>query len=100
MTLNTDTLTGDDLNLDSYIDPQDLWEIWKRTSTVRPIAFARQLFPLAPSGYVRATKNLGHYAANKATAMQCRLRGEIQSALMYEGICDRIYDQLPEYAKW
>lgn len=100
MTLDTSTLTIEDMNLDGYIDPSDLWEIWKRTNTVRPIAFACQLFPDAPKGFVRVTKDLGNYAANKATAMQCRLRGDINAALMYEGICERIYNDLPEYARW
>jgi hypothetical protein len=100
MTLDTKTLTIDDMNLDGYVDPQDLWDIWKATNSVRPISFARQLFPEAPKGFVRATKDLGNYASNKATAMRCRLDGKINEALMYEGICERIYNELPEYAKW
>lgn len=46
------------------------------------------------------TGNLACYASNKAVAMGCRLRGDISTALMYEGICDRIYDRLPEFARW
>jgi len=51
-------------------------------------------------GARRATADLANYASNKATAMQCRLRGDIQAALMYEGIADRIYDGLPSFARW
>jgi hypothetical protein len=97
--MTLENLTSDDLNLDAM--PMDvLWEFWKHTNSVRPISFARQLFRNAPKGYVRATKDLGNYASNKATAMQCRLDGKINSALMYEEICDRIYDGLPDYARW
>jgi hypothetical protein len=97
MTLENATI--EDINLDG-MNEDELWAIWGRTNSVRPIAFARQLFPLAPKGYVRATKDLGHYASNKATAMMCRRQGAIQSASMYEGIADRIYAKLPEYARW
>src|SRR5438552_9983155 len=96
MTLYEDTAM--DLNLDSECE-EDLWAFWKRTNRTRPIAFARQLFPNREKGYVRATKNLGHYAANKATAQQCRLEGNIETARSYETICDRIYTELPSFAK-
>ncbi len=95
MTLDTDTAM--DLNLDSE-SPESLWSFWKRTNSVRPIAFAKQLFPDRPKGYVRATKMLGHYASNKATAIICRLRGD-NTALIYESICDRVYEDLPEWAR-
>ena len=96
MTLNTDTAR--DLNLDSET-PKELWVFWQRANSVRPIALARQLFPNREKGYVRATKMLGCYASNKATAISCRLNGQIDSALMYEGICDRIYNELPDWAR-
>lgn len=96
--MTLDIMTAKDLNLDSE-SIQDLWEFWKRTNSVRPIAFAKQLFPNREKGYVRATKNLGHYASNKATAMQCRLDGKTDTAIMYEKICDRIYNELPDWAK-
>lgn len=70
------------------------------TSSRASKARALELFPDRPRGYMVATSLLSHYASNKATAMERRLRGDIQVALMYEGICERIYAQLPEYAKW
>lgn len=88
------------INLDGFTNPKELWEFWKSASGVRPIATARKLFPTRPRGYVRATKDLGNYAVNKATAMRCRLDGGINTALIFEDICDTIYDRLPEYAKW
>ena len=70
------------------------------TRGIRPIALARKLFPSAPKGYVRATRDLGHYAWNKFTAMTLREEGKIEGASSYERICDGIYDRLPKYAKW
>lgn len=66
---------------------------------VRPIRAARELFPTQPKGYVEYTRMLRNYAWNKATAVSCRLEGNINSALSYEAICDRIYAQLPDYAR-
>jgi len=86
-------------NLDGCF-PEELWEFWQAVNSVRPIRKARELFPNRPKGYVRVTKDLGNYAANKATAMKCRLDGQIQSAIMYEDICEQIYNKLPRYAKW
>lgn len=97
--MTLETITANELNLDCC-EPADLWALWKRTNSVRPISFAKQLFPLRPKGYVRATKDLGNYASNKAVAMDLRLKGQIQGALSYEAICERIYNQLPEYARW
>lgn len=86
-------------NLDAQsID--DLWEFWKETNSVRPIRFARRLFPDRPKGYVAVTRDIGCYASNRATAMKCRLEGKIQIAIQYEDICERIYQRLPQWAKW
>ena len=84
-------------NLDAQTD-DFLWEFWNfaRHSTL----LARQLFPGRSKGHVQALGRLAGYAANKATAMRCRERGRIQEALGYESICDRIYDDLPEWARW
>jgi len=51
-------------------------------------------------GSVRITKDLVNYAWNRSTAMRCRIRGDIQTALHYEDICDRIYQDLPECVRW
>ena len=61
---------------------------------------ARAIFPDRPSGYVSATGTLRGYAANKATAMTCRARGDIHAAQTYETICEMLYAELPEWAKW
>lgn len=60
----------------------------------------RAALGLSGPGSVVTANNLACYASNKAAAMGCRLRGDIQSALVYEGICDRIYESLPENVRW
>lgn len=93
------TATNEDLNWDS-MPGEMLWKFWQITSSVRPIAVARQLFPTRPKGYVWTTKTLGAYASNKATAIRLRLAGNIAGAMTYEDICERVYQSLPAYAKW
>jgi hypothetical protein len=50
--------------------------------------------------YTTITSNLACYAENKSTAMDCRGKGDIFSAEMYENICERIYKHLPADLKW
>lgn len=45
-------------------------------------------------------ETLGRYARYKAKAIQYRLNGEISRATTYERMCDRQYNQLPEWARW
>jgi hypothetical protein len=65
-----------------------------------PVKFARAAFPDRPRGWIEATKDIANYCWNKLTAMRCRKEGHINRAMMYEEICDKIYKELPEYAKW
>lgn len=51
-------------------------------------------------GSVNATADLANYASNKATAISCRLRGDITAATVYETIADNIYERLPISARW
>ncbi len=85
-------------NLDAM--PRDELLQWKRAVHEHEIKVARQLFPLKPPGYLRATRDLCVYADLKATAMQMRLNGNINGALHYEGLCESIYNRLPDYARW
>ncbi len=84
-------------NLDC-LSSEELMDLWFRYSR----ATRKEAADLVGrrKGYTSIVGDLAHYAANKATAMSCRLRGEIQSALIYEGICDRIYDRLPPDCRW
>lgn len=43
---------------------------------------------------------LRQYASNKATAMRYRMAGEIGPAMHRERLCERIYNELPEWARW
>lgn len=40
------------------------------------------------------------YAKRKAMAMQARLAGDIQRALIYEGDCDNLYDGMHRDFRW
>jgi len=51
-------------------------------------------------GGTRIAAQLAAYADNKATAMDCRRRGDITAAQIYEKICDDIYDRLPADLRW
>lgn len=79
---------------------------------VRPMAQSAALFPnerveaiegykpTAPMGRLFVTKTLRHYCWNKIAAMVLRAKGEIDKALVYEAICERLYNSLPTWAKW
>lgn len=97
-------------NLDAFADADALWA-WGDAVLMSGhpdaayrrhpnMAVARSLFPERPKGYMAATAALGHYAHNKAVAMRERAAGRIETAVVYETICDRIYERLPEYARF
>ena len=85
-------------NLDAMED-DDCLTFWHKVYC-NPVRTARELFEDSPPKYVRATRNLGAYAANIGTAKACRKRGDVQAALIYERIADDIYQDLPAYARW
>ncbi len=86
------------MNLDA-MSREELWALYERLSQ-HPVLEARKRFPDRQQGYVSAARNLMHYAANKATAMKLRLAGKIADALRYEAICERLYGELPDFARW
>jgi hypothetical protein len=89
-------MTNNIPNLDAET-PDALLAFWQRHQRGR---FARELFPDSGKGTRKATADVANYAANRATAMQCRLRGDVATALSYERICDAIYQRLPTFARW
>lgn len=91
--------TNDAPNLDAFTDPNELWDFAER-AVRSPRIVACEIFGSMSAGRTRATKDLGHYAHNKATAMRCQLAGDILAASKYEAICERIYSGLPEFARW
>jgi hypothetical protein len=44
--------------------------------------------------------NLFSYARYKAASVDRRLAGEIAEALKYETVCDGVYKDLPDWARW
>ena len=83
-------------NLDA-LEPAELMEFWYRHQCGRGY---RKIFPTGGRGAQRATGDLAAYAANKATAMRCRLSGDIPTAQIYENIADSIFEELPAFARW
>lgn len=45
-------------------------------------------------------RTLAKYAKAKARAMRRRSAGLVASALVAEHRCERLYNQLPEWARW
>jgi len=88
MVLNLDTMTHDELT-----------SFWFKYRT-RSRKAAIELFPHKPKAYVKTANSLAVYAFNKATAITCREKGDILTAQVHEIICDQIYSDLPEWAKW
>jgi len=43
---------------------------------------------------------ISNYVWNKYTAMELREKGDIARALVYEHICDMIYNSLPQQYRW
>jgi len=84
-------------NLDA-MTPSELWNLWE-TIDQRLISSARILFPGQTKGIIAAARDFKNYCSNKATAMVFRMDGDIPQALKHEGICDRIYQDLPKWAK-
>lgn len=83
-------------NLDA-MEPDELMQFWFKHQRGYK---SRDLFPNGGQGTKRATADLANYASNKAVAMRHRQEGDITIALQYEGICDRIYKELPLWARW
>lgn len=85
-------------NLDAM--PEDeLMAFWSRYA--RPSRKdAEELIGDRRKGFTTLSGRLAGYASNKATAITCRLRGDIQAAQVYEGICDAIYERIPEDLRW
>lgn len=85
-------------NLDCMTQ-EELMAFWMRYQNRQKRADALAL--VGPrKGYTKVAASLGAYAANKATAMACRVRGDIQAAQCYEQICESIYSGLPEDCRW
>lgn len=88
-------MTVPNLDAMSQADLMDFWMKYSRSKRKDAKALVGER-----KKYISITQDLASYAVNKATAMQCRLRGTIDTADMYERICDKIYDRLPVDLRW
>ncbi len=86
------------VNLDG-MDQSELYMFIAATRGSQPRRAARRLFRDKLSS-VLVTRWLNQYGQMKFVAMACRERGEVETALQYENICERLYNDLPEYARW
>jgi hypothetical protein len=81
------------LNLDSMA-PDDLMQLHDS------IRLHPRLSALRLGCTTRQARDLANYAVNKCIAIRLRKDGNINSALGYERICERIYSELPEVLRW
>jgi len=85
-------------NLDC-MSSDELMAFWKRYH--RPSRKdAAELIGERRKGYTTLASELACYACNKAVAMDCRLKGNIQSALVYERCAELSYERLPDDLRW
>jgi hypothetical protein len=91
------TTTNTVPNLDAMPE-SELMAFWSRYH--RPTRKDAAALVGKRKGYIGLAQTLANYAVNKATAMTCRLRGDINAAQVYEHACDLCYDRLPEDLRW
>ncbi len=89
MPVNLDDVPEDDL--DAFVGDYSYKGLRNKT---------KELFPDMPEGSTQAARLLRMYARKKALAMRSRKGGLIQRAILYEEACQKIYDNLPEFARW
>jgi len=77
----------------------ELMAFWKRYHRATR-KDAAELVGDTRKGYTNIAATLANYACNKAVAIDCRLKGDIQAALIYEHNADLCYDRLPADLQW
>ena len=83
-------------NLDDENEVNDFIETY---GTAKGIRLANAL-GITGKGAKERANALSAYAWNKHTAMSLRLKGAINGALAYEGICDRIWSRMDPRDQW
>lgn len=84
---NLDTMSAEELHA--------FWDKYQRPTRVNAAALVGKI-----RGYVTLTKDLAHYAINRATSLECRARGDTESAQIYERVADNIYQRIPPRCGW
>lgn len=87
--MKTATKFNSSWNLDDEMECETFIETY---GTTRGMRLAHKL-GFTGTNARRAANALSNYAWNKHTAVNCRRKGDITTALQYEAICDRIYSQ-------
>lgn len=77
----------------------ELMEFWSRYHRASR-KDAEELVGDRRKGYTNIAAVVANYACNKAVAMTCRVKGDINAALIYEHSADLCYNQLPQDLKW
>lgn len=85
---NLDAMTHDEL--------MNFWARYHRATRKD----AAELIGDKRKGYIGLAADLANYACNKAVAMSCRLKGNINAATNYEAYADQIYARLPADLRW
>ena len=88
------------INLPINLDDESTVLDFINTFSTRRGRWLANRLNLSGPGSEAIANGLSGYAWNKHTAIACRQAGEIRSALIYEQICDQVYDRLPEIARW
>ena len=84
------------INLDDENEVSDFIHTYK-TDKGRRLA---NRLKIAGKGSAQKATDLSSYAWNKTTAISCRKKGDIETALKYERICDSIYGSMDKSIKW
>lgn len=79
--------------------PAELMKFWRKYTRPRRKDAAALLGGVRPL-YTVIASQLANYACNKATAISCRNKGDVQAAEIYERCCELIYDELPRDLRW
>lgn len=79
--------------------PDELMAFWSRYHRATR-KDAAELVGDRRKGYTNIAATAANYACNKAVAMQCRLRGDIQAASIYEHAAELCYERLPPDLRW
>lgn len=90
------------MNLPLQFNLDDENEVENFIAVYSTIKSKRLAFLLGIKGKdcVKRANDLSGYAWNKHTAISCRKRGDIATALTYEAICERIYSDMHKSDKW
>lgn len=73
------------------LNSQQLWDFWRKHRRGRRYL---ELFPSGGPGSKKITASLANYASNLAVSRECRDRGDLMGANMYNSIAGRIIARL------